>query len=82
MNNLILIPTEGPAEKALADSLVDFFKSDFEKHIGNLWKTRQGLYHIYNTRPDLKESILPQLKTLNGIIGELLKYREYHPHIN
>lgn len=64
------------------DSLLNLFKSDFETHIGNLWQTRKGLYHIYQTRPDLKENVLPQLETLNGIISALLEYKDYHPNIN
>lgn len=56
-------------------------KEDFEEHVGNLWKTRQGLHFIYENRPDLRKSILSQLTTLNAIISSLIEERPYHPNL-
>ena len=54
-------------------------KEDFKKRVDALWKTRAGLNHIYDTRPELRESILPQFKAINDIIGVLVSERNYHP---
>ncbi|MAG87706.1 MAG: hypothetical protein CMP12_06140 [Zunongwangia sp.] len=65
------------------EELNNLFKNneDFKKHVDNLWKTREGLHFIYESRPDLRTSILTQLKTLNEIIGALIKERPYHPKL-
>ena len=55
-------------------------KNDFEEHMANLWKTRQGLCTIMERRPELKEVIMPQFTTLNELIGSLINDRPYHPY--
>ena len=48
-------------------------------HLNSLWSTRAGLLKIIETRPDLEQTVLPQYKTINDIIGALISERPYHP---
>lgn len=51
--------------------------SEIEKHIQNLRTTINGLHTIYETRPDLRVSILPQLETLEKIKVALMEDFNY-----
>ena len=56
-------------------------EEDFKEHVDNLWQTRSGLHCIFENRPDLKDALLPQLKTLDAIISTLIEERPYHPKL-
>ncbi|MFY0653081.1 MAG: hypothetical protein JXQ96_13655 [Cyclobacteriaceae bacterium] len=60
--------------------LTDLFQDeeDFVRHMNNLRQVTTGLWHIYETREDLKESILPQLLTIGGIYNALVTDRSYN----
>lgn len=50
--------------------------NEYKKHMNNLYKTREGLYTIMNTRSDLCEAVRPQFDTLNYLIDALLPIRQ------
>jgi len=56
-------------------------EKEYRKHIDNLRRTRDGLYNIMETRPELSGIISPQWETLKDIVFALLpKHPSIYPY--
>ncbi len=57
-------------------------ESDFREFVNSIRETRNGLYTILETRPDLEDKIAGQFHALNKLIAALLPRNgyEYPPY--